>query len=84
MTLQINTQGTGEIRFTKSRLNYRTWKYRGVPWKIFNGVPRGPQKRQARSICYICYIANPAQYKLTPLPDSWELCAYNVDAALLL
>jgi len=29
----MNTQGTGEIRFTKSTctLTYRTWKYPGVP-----------------------------------------------------
>jgi len=26
MTQQINTRGTGEIRFTASRLTYRTWK----------------------------------------------------------
>jgi len=26
MTQQINTQGTGEIRFTANSLTYRTWK----------------------------------------------------------
>jgi len=58
--ITINTQGTGELRFTKSRLSYRMWKYLGVPYKIFHRVPRGPQKREARGICYICYIAYPA------------------------
>jgi len=34
---------------------------------IFHGVPRGPQTARPRSICYICYSANPALFSIARL-----------------
>jgi len=46
MTLQINAQGTGEIRFTKGRFTYWTWK---KPWSAVEnfswGAARPPTAR---------------------------------------